>query len=106
MAIPFFLTMRLKAFGCFVPALLTFAIGAAASEPSLVQAVKRADLPALRALLNQSTDVNAAGADGTTALHWAGHRSGRAGADMLLRAGAYLRPRDRTGERPNGAPLF
>ena len=92
--------MRLKAFGCFVSALLTVAIGAAASEPPLVQAVKSADLPALRALLNQSIDVNAAEADGTTALHWAVHRSDLAAADMLLRAGAKVNAANRYGVVP------
>ena len=44
---------------------------AAAADLSLVEAVKKGDARAARALLAQKADVNAAEADGTTALHWA-----------------------------------
>ena len=39
--------------------------------PSLVEAVKRGDREAVRALLRAKADVNQPESDGTTALHWA-----------------------------------
>ena len=41
-----------------------------------------------RRLLKQGVDVNAAGADGTTALHWMVRADDLEAADLLLRAGA------------------
>ena len=50
---------------------LVLTLQAAAADLSLVEAVKKGDARAARALLAQKADVNAAEADGTTALHWA-----------------------------------
>src|SRR5207248_11568401 len=41
---------------------------------SLLDAAKSADAGAVRALVEKKVDVNAAEADGTTALHWASYR--------------------------------
>ena len=62
----------------------------AADTPSLIGAVKNGDAAAVRALLQQKVDVNAAEADGATALHWASYRDDVAAADALLRAGAHV----------------
>ena len=62
----------------------------AADTPSLIGAVKSGDAAAVRALLQQKVDVNAAEADGATALHWASYRDDVAAADALLRAGAHV----------------
>ncbi|HEY7187305.1 MAG TPA: ankyrin repeat domain-containing protein [Vicinamibacterales bacterium] len=62
----------------------------AGDPPSLIGAVKSGDAAAVRALLQQKIDVNAAEADGATALHWASYRDDLASADALLRAGANV----------------
>ena len=54
----------------------------------LIEAAKHGDEAALRSLLQKKTDVNAADADGSTALHWAAYHSDSEAADLLLRAGA------------------
>jgi ankyrin repeat protein len=73
-----------------VAVLLTAAGGAAAEPPRLVNAAKHADKETLRALLQTKVDVNAADADGTTALHWASYRDDVESADLLIRAGARV----------------
>ena len=61
----------------------------AADPPSLIEAARNADAAALRTLIRQGADVNAAAADGTTALHWASYRDNLDMADALIRAGAF-----------------
>ena len=60
----------------------------ASASPPLVDAAKSADWEAVRVLLDQGADVNAAALDGTTALHWASYWDDRAGAELLIHAGA------------------
>jgi ankyrin repeat protein len=60
----------------------------AARDANLIGAAKRDDGAAVTSLLGQGADVNAAAADGTTALHWAVHRGNRAIVDALLARGA------------------
>jgi uncharacterized protein len=62
----------------------------AGESPSLIGAVKSGDAAAVRALLQQKANVNAAEGDGATALHWASYRDDVASADALLRAGANV----------------
>jgi len=57
-------------------------------------------MQALRALINQHADVNAAQPDGTTALHWAAHWNDAAAVDLLLRAGANAKAVNRYGATP------
>ena len=57
----------------------------------LVDAVKRGDVAAVRALVAQKVDVNAPDADGSTALHWAAERDDVAMADVLIAAGANVK---------------
>lgn len=54
----------------------------------LVRAMEERDQAAVRALLAERVDVNAASADGATALHWAAHWDDAVAAELLLRAGA------------------
>ena len=62
---------------------------AAADDFGLVDAVKNGSAPAVvSALIDQGADVDAAGADGATALAWAAHWNDRKTADLLVRAGA------------------
>ncbi len=57
-------------------------------EVPLVEAVKHADATAVRALLDDSVDVNTPEADGTTALHWAVRLDSLDVTDLLIAAGA------------------
>lgn len=67
---------------------------AAESDLRLIEAVKSKDRSAAKALLDQQTDpkvdVNAAQADGATALAWAAHWNDLETADLLIRAGANV----------------
>ena len=72
----------------------------AADPASLVDAARAADVTALRALIRQGADVNAAAADGTTALHWASYRDNLEIADLLIRAGAKVDAANDLGATP------
>ena len=65
-------------------------LGAAESDLRLVKAAEQQDKPAIGTLLAERVDVNAAGADGATALHWAAHWDDTETAAALLRAGAAV----------------
>ena len=73
---------------------------AAAAGVPLVDAVARNDIAAIRALLKQGADANAAASDGTTALHTAVHADRLEIAGMLLDAGARVTAADRYGVTP------
>lgn len=73
---------------------------AAATDLRLIQAVKSRDADAVRVLLNERVDVNAAQGDGATPLHWAAHRDDLAIADLLIRAGARTNVADDVGMTP------
>jgi uncharacterized protein len=90
---------RGSALRCVVIALVlatTPLLAAAAGHP-LVEAVKSGDRAAVRALLGQRTDVNAAEADGTTALHLAIQRDDPEMVDLLIAAGANAKAVNRYG---------
>ena len=55
---------------------------------------------ALKALVKQRADVNAAQPDGTTALHWAAHWNDAEAVSLLLRAGANAKAVNRYGSTP------
>ena len=59
-----------------------------AAESPLIDAVKQRDAQAVATLLKQKVNVNAAEADGFTALHWAAQRNDTQLVDLLLAAGA------------------
>ena len=69
-------------------------------HPPLVDAVKRGDVAAVRALLARKADVNAADPDGATALHWAAQLNQPAIADALIDAGAHVNARTRYNITP------
>ena len=54
----------------------------------------------MRALLQNKADVNAAEADGTTALHWASYKDDGESADLLIRAGANVNAANDLGATP------
>jgi len=84
----------------FAAAILAVSVNAGAGDARVAQAARIGDAAAVRALIAQRADVNAAEVDGTTALHWAA-RAGDAGlvAD-LLRAGAKAGAANRYGATP------
>ena len=65
---------------------------AAQPDLRLVAAAQTEDTAAVRALLDEGVDVNAARADGVTALLWAAHWNDLDSAARLLRAGAPSHP--------------
>src|SRR5947209_10776504 len=73
---------------------------AAAGHSDVADAAMKSDKAALRTLLQQKADVNAAQADGATALHWAVYRDDLEMADLLINAGAKLDVANREGITP------
>lgn len=73
---------------------------AAAGPPPLVAAAKSGDREAVRALVQAKTDVNAADADGTTALHWVSYRDDLESAKLLMSAGANVNAANDLGATP------
>ena len=87
-------------FGVCLVALLglgTFMSAVAAEEVPLIDAVRSGDVAAVRALLDQSVDVDAPAADSATALLWAVHEDRVAIAALLLDAGADVTATNRYG---------
>jgi ankyrin repeat protein len=79
-------------FGALVAALGFGALlTAAPSSSAVADAAQSGDRDGVRALLKQAADVNAAQADGMTALHWAAMRNDAELAQTLLYAGANVR---------------
>jgi len=64
---------------------------AAPSSSAVADAAQAGDRDQVRALLKQAADVNAAQADGMTALHWAAMRNDADLAQTLLYAGANVK---------------
>jgi ankyrin repeat protein len=85
--------------GLVVAIAVALGVGALA-DATLVDAVKRGDATAVRALLQAKADGNSAEADGTTALHWAVRRADAQTAELLLRAGAKAGAANRYGITP------
>jgi ankyrin repeat protein len=71
-----------------------------ASDLRLIQAVKKADVAAVRSLLAQHSDVNATEADGSTALHWAAQRDTTEIANLLIASGANVKAATRYNITP------
>jgi ankyrin len=70
--------------------LATAAVAADDKGSALIDAAKRGDTAAVRALLSQGASPNARYGDGTTPLHWSAYRGDADAANLLLRAGANV----------------
>ena len=87
--------------GCaIVSLLLVGGLEAAGTPVPLVEAVKNGDATAVRRLIKERVDVNAAEVDGTTPLHWAARVNDVATAELLIRAGANVRAANRYDVTP------
>jgi len=72
----------------------------AAAGQRLADSAEKLDRAAVRALLQQGADVNAAQADGMTALHWAAYLDDLEMAKLLVQAKANLMVTNRYGVAP------
>ena len=80
---------------------LGYAAGAAAAaDTPLIDAARDGDTVAVRALLAQGADVDAAEGDGTSALHWASYRDDIETVGLLLGAGADVNAANDLGATP------
>src|ERR1700682_3896945 len=71
-----------------------------AGDLRLVDAARHQDRDAVRTLLQQHIDVNAAQDDGARALHWAAYFDDAAIADLLIRAHANVNAANELGVTP------
>src|SRR5688500_3266889 len=72
-------------------------VGLGAASSDVADAAKAKDAAAVKALLKNGADVNAAQGDGMTALHWAATNGDTGLVQMLLSAGANVRATTRLG---------
>jgi ankyrin repeat protein len=86
----------------FLTLIVSVFLAAGPSDLKLIDAVKTNDAKAVRALLAQHVNVNAAEPDGSTALHWAAQRNNTEIADLLIAGGANVK----AATRYNVTPLF
>ncbi len=77
---------------------LSVMVGAAPTASPVADAAMRGDVTAIRALLKEGADVNAARGDGMSALHWAAEKGNAELADMLVHAGANVAAVTRIGQ--------
>src|SRR5687768_8922118 len=76
---------------------LSIGANAFTADAPVADAAARGDRDAVKALLQQAADVNAAQGDGMTALHWAAMNGDAELAQMLIFAGANVRATTRLG---------
>ena len=80
--------------------LVGISLSANESVPTIVDAARRGDLEAARALIRAHSNINQATADGTTALHWAIRGNNLELAELLVKAGANVQAQNRYGIPP------
>lgn len=82
---------------------LAVLLSAATNDTRLADAAMQGDKDAVRSLLKQKIDINAAHGDGATALHWAAYNDDLDMVKILLAAGANVKAATRDGAI---TPLF
>jgi ankyrin repeat protein len=92
--------MRTKILCCLAIALSAASLGAAGVDLRLIDAAKKPDVTAVRALLKQGLDVNARGGDGATALHWAAYRDQTELVELLIKSKAAVNATNDLGITP------
>ncbi len=80
--------------------LVTLLLSASSAPPEVpvADAAQRGDVEAVRVLLRQGADVNAAQGDGMTALHWAAEQGRVDLIEVLVYAGAHVEATTRLGD--------
>jgi ankyrin repeat protein len=73
-------------------------LSASAEDATVARAAEMRQVDTIRTLLQQGADVNAAQADGMTALHWAARHGDTQVTTLLLTAGANVRATTRLGD--------
>ena len=86
--------------GACLAAALSAPVQAQPPDLRLLNAVRDADHPAVRALLQRPVDVDAAQPDGATALHWAAYLDDLETAHLLIEAGAAVDAANQLGATP------
>src|SRR2546428_6246317 len=81
-------------------AILLATSAAASSKSPLADAAEKSDRAAIRTLLKQHADLNAAQVDGMTALHWAAHLDDLETARLLVKADADVKATNHYGVAP------
>lgn len=81
-------------------ALLVVSASAIGSESLLIDAVRKSDRSGIRELLKKGVDVNAAQADGMSALHWAAYLDDLETAKLLIEAQSLVTATNRYGVTP------
>ncbi|MBV9505806.1 MAG: ankyrin repeat domain-containing protein, partial [Acidobacteriia bacterium] len=84
----------------FVAAVPNTVLKATTSIPAMADAARADDLPAVRKLIKDHADVNAAANDGSTALLWAAYHSNAEMTKDLIAAGATVDAANRYGVTP------
>jgi ankyrin repeat protein len=82
---------------------LTLCLVAYSATPpatAVADAAMKGDQVAVKTLLSQKADVNAAQADGATALQWAAYNNNLALADILIKGGANVKLANHDGATP------
>src|SRR5678816_3772475 len=74
--------------------------GRAATDSPLLEAAKKGDVAAVRALIAKQADVNEPGRDGSTALLWAAYHADLPMAQALIAAGARTSTPNKYGVTP------
>ncbi|MGH9338129.1 MAG: ankyrin repeat domain-containing protein [Acidobacteriota bacterium] len=94
--------MNLKQLSGWVMAMLLCAatVTGVDSNAPLADAAEEMDRARVRALLEQSVNVNAAQVDGMTALHWAAYQDDLETVKLLVEAGADVKATNRYGVTP------
>src|SRR4051794_20801224 len=80
--------------------LFSATLAATGNDLRLLHAVKQGDKTAVRSLLKQRVDVNAAQGDGSTALSWSVDREDLETAELLIGAGANVNVANEYGVTP------